>query len=579
MNWKLLDRARRSVSNPVQLDVLESYVAGSISRRNFLKRGSIVGLSLPFMGAVIAACGDGGSEGTTGTGGAGEGTQAPAGTEAPAGTTAGQEGGILRISTVTPASPLDPVLMQDLASYGVVFQSFEHLVSFDADGNLAPGLAESWESNDDGTVWTFNLAQGVKWQDGSDFSSADVAATFDRMVEVGNSALQGVIAAGSVDSSDPNVAVVTLEGPNGNLPALVSNYNAQSPITPVAYEPGTTLDASPNGTGPWKLVSYDPATKAVFERNPDWRGGSTPLDGVEFQFFDDIGTQITAVQGGSVDAIVQFQVIGADALFNNDNFVVKDIEAATHRQVWMRVDQGQFADKRVRQALALTFNRQQLIDTLWRGRAVIGNDHVIAPFLPFFDESLEQRERNPEQAKQLLADAGFPDGLTATLNCGELQEIPQLAQLIQAGAAEGGFNLEINVEGLDTFYGNQWCPSADGGGPTDPPCVNAAELGIVDYGHRPVPDVYLNAALSTGGVWNSSQFANSEFDGAFGEYQAAVGVDEQKAAAGKLQRILNDEVPVGLPYFYNYLYGHSNEFQNVFVSALGHPNLAQASRV
>ena len=79
------------------------------------------------------------------------------------------------------------------------------------------------------------------------------------------------------------------------------------------------------------------------------------------------------------------------------------------------------------------------------------------------------------------------------LHAGELQEIPELAQLIQAGAAEAGINLELAGESLDTFYGAQWCPAE----PADPPCSGAAELGIVDYGHRPTPDVYLNAALAT----------------------------------------------------------------------------------
>ena len=153
-----------------------------------------------------------------------------------------------------------------------------------------------------------------------------------------------------------------------------------------------------------------------------------------------------------------------------------------------------------------------MIATLFQGRAVIGNDHVIAPFMPIFNEgAVEQRTKDVEKAKSLLAEAGYEDGLQATLHAVDLQEIPQLAQLIQAGAAEAGIQLEIAVESGDTFYGTQWCPEGT------PPCSGAAELGIVDYGHRPVPDVFLNAALSTGGVWNSSQYSNPAFDEAFAD--------------------------------------------------------------
>ncbi len=231
---------------------------------------------------------------------------------------------------------------------------------------------------------------------------------------------------------------------------------------------------------------------------------------------------VTTTTAGEADAIVQFQVIGGDALFNDSNFNVLAFQAATHRQIWMRCDTGQFADKRVRQALALTFDREQMITTLFRDKADLANDHVIAPFYPFFFDGTPQRTKDIDKAKALLAEVGTPN-IKAVLHAGDLQEIPQLAQIIQVGAKEAGFDLEIAVESLDTFYGAQWCPEE----PADPPCSGAAELGIVDYGHRATPDVYLNAALATGGVWNSSQYSSAEFDGAFKEYQESVGVEAQ----------------------------------------------------
>ena len=497
---------------------------------------------------------------------------------APGGSTAGtagagQAGGIITIGAQVPGA-LNPITMQDLGAYGLIAQCFEFLATLGDDGSLAPGLAESWEPNEDGSVWTFQLRQGVKWQDGSDFTSADVAATMDRLVEAANAGLDGVIAAGAVDTSDPNVAVFNLEAPNGNFPALVSCFNAQTPITPVAFDAEQTLDAAPNGTGPWRLDSFDAATGCSFVRNPDWWGGQTPLDGTEFQFFDALGTMLTAMQGGSVDALVQFSVIGGDALLNSPDFNVLEIETATHRQIWMRCDTGAFADKRVRQALALTFDREQMLETLFRGRANIGNDHPIAPFFPYFDDSVPQRTKDVEAARQLLADAGA-EGLTATLQIVELQEIPELAQLIVAGAAEAGMNITIAQETTETFYGSQWCPPE----PADPPCSGAAELGIVDYGDRPTPDIYLNAALKTNGIWNSSQYSNPELDAAFTEFQGSVDVEGQRAACKTMQTILNDEVPIGLPFFYNFLSGHSTEVQGVRVTGLGQMFLEKASRV
>ena len=127
------------------------------------------------------------------------------GDDGPAGSTSAPSGGggTIRIAAQKPAATLDPIAMQDLGAYGMVQQSFEFLATLGEDGAIAPGLAESWEANADGTVWTFKLREGVKWQDGTDFTSADVAATLDRLAAAGNAGLKGVIDAGSVDSSDP----------------------------------------------------------------------------------------------------------------------------------------------------------------------------------------------------------------------------------------------------------------------------------------------------------------------------------------------------------------------------------------
>ncbi len=128
--------------------------------------------------------------------------------------------------------------MQDLGSYGIVAQCFEFLTTLgdsEMSPGIGPGLAESWEPNEDGSVWTFNLRQGVTWHDGTDFTSADVAATMDRLAAADNAGLKGVIGPGSVDAiRSGQVAVFTLLAPNGNFPYLVSVYNAQSVITPVA---------------------------------------------------------------------------------------------------------------------------------------------------------------------------------------------------------------------------------------------------------------------------------------------------------------------------------------------------------
>ncbi len=198
----------------------------------------------------------------------------------------------------------------------------------------------------------------------------------------------------------------TLLGANGNFPYLVSVFNAQTLITPKAYVAGTTLDKVPAGTGAWKLVTYNQQTGATFERNPDWWGGTTPLDGLEFIFFDATGPMVTAYQGQQVDAIVQFDVLSGKSLLDDPNFNLDrrpgrtaspDLDA--HRQGCSSPTSASARRS------AYTFDRPALIQTLFQGKAQLGNDHPIWEGYPYFDSSVPQRTQDIAKAKALLAEA------------------------------------------------------------------------------------------------------------------------------------------------------------------------------
>ena len=162
----------------------------------------------------------------------------------------------------------------------------------------------------------------------------------------------------------------------------------------------------------------------------------------------------------------------------------------------------------------------------------------------------------------------------ATLQYGRLNEIPDLAVLVQSLAAPAGITITPAGQDNGPFYDAQWCNTTK---PTDPPCSGNAEFGIVDYGHRASPDVFLNSAYKTHGVWNASHYSNPAFDAAFKEFQSAVGVDAQKAACAKIEQISNDDAPIAIPYFYNYLSGNSKKFTGVYTCALGQMFLSAAS--
>ena len=588
MDWKRYDWIRRNAS-PLEVDLIESYAAGVISRRDFTKRGAILGLGATTMAGVIAACGSD-DEGDTATGG----DSGDSGDSTDTGDDSGdtgtpQAGGRLKVGIQQgdANSGLDPLNMLDLGTYSVASSAFEYLVGLAPDGNIGnTGLASDWSANDDGTAWTFTLREGVMWHDGTPFTSADVAATVDRMVEVG-AGLAGVVSEGAVETPDDLTAVINLDKPNGNLPVLVSIYNPQSLITPTDYSSGTTLDARPTGTGPWVFESHDPTTfTTLFKANENYWGGRPILDEIELIGFGSAGAKISAMQARELDMIQEFGVVDGTSLLNDDAFTVLRPPSANHRQLWFNTqlpEGGPFTDARVRRAFGFMLDRQQMVDVLFQSFAIVGNDHPVHPTLPFFDaDATPQRPKDPEMAKQLLADAGY-EGLSATIQVGDIIYSGDMAAIVEQNALEAGATISVNTTANSDFYGEYWCTGApwgaspETGGPGRP-CGASAEIGIVDYGHRPTPDVYFGRALETDGDWNSSNYASPEFDALFAEYQAAVDVAGQKAAVGQIQQLLHEDAPALYPFFFDYLSGHDESVQGVQVTALGHLKLENASK-
>ena len=562
MTDSIFDRLRRGAS-PVELELTEAFAQGRITRRAFVQRGSVIGLSVAFMGSVIAACGSDGKSKTATSSSSTLASTTAASTTAAGTAAAGaiKKGGTLRIAAQKPAGPLDPVAMADLGTYTPVVTAFEYLVDI-LGAEVRPMLAESWKPNADGSVWTFSLRKGVKWHDGTAFTAADVVATMDRLSA---SNLKAYIKAGSTKAVDDFTVEITLNSPDGQFPQQVGAYNPQSVITPKDYVLGTTLDKRMTGTGAFKMTKYDPAIGATFEANTDWWGGKPYLDKLEFLFSEDIATQIAGLQGGAADAIVQFSVLGGDALLSDSSIVVETIHGSAHRQIWMNTREGNYTDVKVRQAIALGIDRQALIDTVLKGKGDIGNDHPISPIYPFFDASLPQRTRDVAKAKQLLKDAG-KEGLEATMYFPNLQEIPQLAQLVQSQLKDIGMKVTLQQE--KNVDGDEWCKVYDS--KVEPAgCDGGMDFGIVDYGPRGVPDVYLVKAYATG-EWNSAHYISEPFRAAVKKYQSSLDLDGQKAAIKDIQKIANTDVPYAIPYFYNTLLAHTKKVTGIVATGLGH---------
>ncbi len=418
--------------------IIDEFAAGRLSRRDFIRRGTVVGISVPLLGSIVAACSSSSS------------SSAAPGTSSSSSAAAGAAGAVIKAGITTPTGAINPVTVPDQGGLDMLAQTGEYLCLSGQTLNLTPVLATSWTPNSTADVWTFKIRQGVKFHNGAPLTADDVVYTFQLHTTTKNgsnslSALPNTVLkpSGVVKVDDYTVAF-HLEAPNGNFPYLVSSDNYNVIILPKGYNPAS-WQSSFIGTGPFVLGSYTPKVGATFTRNEQYWGKKALPSQTQFTFYDTPSPSILALTAGTIDVVGQFSVSGGQALLNGGYNIIK-LKSSAHRELSMRNDQAPFTDPRVRQAIALTLNRPAIVTALFKGFADVGNDSPFAPVYPSTNTSVAQRTQNISQAKSLLAAAGHPSGFSTQLVTEIAQEIPEYAQIVVQSAAAIGVKINLKVE-------------------------------------------------------------------------------------------------------------------------------------
>jgi peptide/nickel transport system substrate-binding protein len=294
----------------------------------------------------------------------------------------------------------------------------------------------------------------------------------------------------------------------------------------------------------------------VLKRNPNyWRkdadGNQLPyLDGIDFLFMGEPSAQVEALRGGQVDYLIYLPTEYVKPLSEDPNIVVYKKAANQHNVVHMRSDRKPFDDVRVRQAFRLAIDRKAILDSAAEGLGVTGRDTPIGPAYSDFYLDIPELPRDVEKAKQLLADAGYPDGLKVTLIAQQISPVPAMATVLKEQLAEAGVDVEIQLMPSDVYYGadNTWLE---------------ADFAITDWGARAAPQNYLDLAYTCKAKWNESHWCDKEVDDL--SNQAASEGDRAKRAEiyKKIQQIMIDRGPVLVPFFSNSLWAASAKLKGI----------------
>jgi peptide/nickel transport system substrate-binding protein len=512
----------RDADNRIIQAARRNVFAGRLSRREFMRLMSALGLSAG--AAALAACG-------------GAATPAPGGAPATAAPTAPAPGGAaatLRVATEIPVQ-LDPALASSDAEILILHSIYDYLVDINARNEIVPRLAREWQVSDDGLTYTLRLVEGAAFHDGSPLSAADVVWTFNRLrdpsLQLPTADLYAGVAA--VEADGDGAVVFTLSQPNPFFLYDLSDNRALV-LKAETTDAATTF----NGTGPFKVAEYRPENRMNLVANENYFVSGKPgVTNLELIFFADQAAAVDALRGGQVDIAMRMPTPLFETLRREPGLTAVQVPTNGFDLVRLRSDREPGNKPEVIQALKLATDRQAIFETVTLGLGAVGRDSPIGPlFAAYYSEETPIPPRDPARARDLLAQAGYANGLKLDLHVPDSGDRPDLAVVLKEQWAEAGIDVNVIVEPESVYYGeNGWLE---------------VDLGITGWGSRPVPQFYLDVMLVTGAKWNESRFSDAEFD----ELAATAGLTldeaERVAAYREIQRILIERGPIIVPYFF-----------------------------
>jgi peptide/nickel transport system substrate-binding protein len=518
--------------HPKIKDVTEQYRSGKMDRREFLRTSTLLGLSAAAAYSVVG--------------------MADPTIEAAAATP--KKGGILKCSMVV-QEMADPATYSWVEKSNVARQICEYMTITGPDNVTRPYLAESWTASDDLKTWTFKLRKGVKWHNDDEFNADDIVfnvtrwfdpavgssniGLFDSMVTTtgeGDKATKAMTP-GAVEKVDSHTVRFNLNSAVLSIPENLYNY----PTMIVHRGFKGDLTKEPNGTGPFTLTDFAVGEKAILRRvdQPYW-GGEVYLDGIDYYDHGAASAaQLAAVASNQVDMNYEFDIASLGMAESIPGMTVYNVRTAQTGVMRFRTDKKPFDDIRVRKAIQLCCDAEKYNELVYGGRGDVGEHHHVSPIHPEY-YPLNRMEPDIEKAKLLLAEAGYADGLTITIDLGNTNGPwqQQMCEILKEQVSAAGINLELNLMPASKYW-ETW---------------QTAPFGFTAWTHRPLGTMVLSLAYRSGVPWNETAYDNKEFEAALDKAESLVDAEERKAAMKPVEEILqNDAImvqPMWQPKFF-----------------------------
>ena len=436
---------------------------------------------------------------------------------------------VLDIATDQSPVGLDPHVATSFATVLVDSPIYEGLTAIDSKLAVVPALAQSWTVDDDGKTYRFVLRSGAKFHNGRALTPADIVASIARVRDpkTGSPYASRFAAITNVEPDGAEAVKVTLSQPSAPLLAQL----AALAIVPPEAVPD--LGRHPVGTGPFKFREWVPDTFIALDRNPDyWDPGLPKLAGLKFSIVPEAATRQIGITAGTYGMLPSLDPATATALASQPRVKLLQTQDLAYSLVGMNTTRPPFDKPEVREAVNTAIDRAQLVQAAYYGRAVPGGP--LSPALTAWalpTSAFPCYTPDPARAKKLLTDAGLTLPVKVTLNVlGSLQQVVDVAQVVQAQMNNAGFDVQLDVQEQGRFIqdwrgGNfQGFVSLNGGGPD--------------------PDDYLGRTFGTGGATNVFKYTNPKLDTLLAEARASNDEAVRKHDYDEAQKLVACTGPV-----------------------------------
>ena len=419
----------------------------------------------------------------------------------------GMEGG-------SASDSLDPRTFADSIAESIAYQIYNGLIEIGEDGKAKGELLESWESKPGATEWVFNVRKDITFHSGKTLDADDIIYSINLHRGDTKSAAKDVLSdIKEIKKLSPAQIQITLNQGNFNLPYNLSDFHIYG------VPDGLTDFSKPDGTGAYKLVSFEPGVRAATKNSGHyWKEGRGNFDGVELQYVGDAAARIQALLAGQVDAVNRIDPKMVDIITGSADTQLVQTKGTGNRYCFAALcDTAPYDNLDLRWALKYGIDRNKIVDTVYMGYATVGNDTTVSPMNPYFDKDLPQTTYDPEKAAFHYKHAGSPK-LELKVSEGAFSGATDAGVLYQEAMKQAGIDLTVTRVSGDGYWSNVWLKV--------PFCAVAWE-------NRPAIDMQLSQTYLSNAAWNDTRWKRPEFD----KLVVAARTEENEA---KLHQMYNE---------------------------------------